>query len=118
MPVWLGKAMSKLVLGLPGNPTSAMVTARLFLAPLIAGLAGQAPEAALRWRTDALASALPATGDRETFYRGQSLARGVEVFSDQDSGSQKTLAQADVLIRRRPDSPAVAPPESVDVLDF
>ena len=117
-PVWLGKAMGKLVLGLPGNPTSAMVTARLFLAPLIAGLAGQAPEAALRWRTDALASALPATGDRETFYRGQSLAQGVEVFSDQDSGSQKTLAQADVLIRRRPDSPAAARGEGVDVLDF
>ncbi|HEY9218350.1 MAG TPA: molybdopterin molybdotransferase MoeA, partial [Phenylobacterium sp.] len=37
-PVWLGRADGTLVLGLPGNPTAAMVTARLFLAPLVAGL--------------------------------------------------------------------------------
>ncbi|MBL7599169.1 molybdopterin molybdenumtransferase MoeA, partial [Escherichia coli] len=34
-PVWLGRARGKLVLGLPGNPTSALVAARLFLAPLL-----------------------------------------------------------------------------------
>ena len=33
-PVWLARIGGKLVLGLPGNPTSALVTARLFLAPL------------------------------------------------------------------------------------
>ena len=46
-PVWLGRAGGKLVIGLPGNPTSAMVTARLLLAPLVAGLA-----AAARQRSD------------------------------------------------------------------
>ena len=117
-PVWLGKAMGRLVLGLPGNPTSAMVTARLFLAPLIAGLSGQAPEAALRWRKAPLASALPATGDRETFYRAQTLAEGLEVFSDQDSGSQKVLAEADTLIRRRPGAPAARAGELVEALHF
>jgi molybdopterin molybdotransferase len=117
-PVWLGKAMGRLVLGLPGNPTSAMVTGRLFLAPLIAGLSGQAPQAALHWRADALASDLPATGDRETFYRGRTTPNGLEVFSDQDSGSQKVLAQADRLIRRRAGAPEAAPGENVDALDF
>jgi molybdopterin molybdotransferase len=117
-PVWLGKALGKLVLGLPGNPTSAMVTGRLFFAPLIAGLSGQAPEAAMRWRRERLGSALPGTGDRETFYRAALGPDGLEVFSDQDSGSQKVLAQADVLIRRRAGSAPAAVGESVDVLDF
>ncbi|MDQ7813760.1 molybdopterin molybdotransferase MoeA [Brevundimonas sp.] len=49
-PVWLGRARGKLVLGLPGNPTSAMVTGRLFLAPLVAGLSGETAGAALGWR--------------------------------------------------------------------
>ena len=40
-PVWLGRVGDKLVMGLPGNPTSAMVTARLLLAPLVAGLGGR-----------------------------------------------------------------------------
>ncbi len=39
-PVWLGRAAGRLVMGLPGNPGSAMVTARLLLVPLIEGLAG------------------------------------------------------------------------------
>jgi molybdopterin molybdotransferase len=35
-PVWFGRARDTLIVGSPGNPTSAMVTARLLLAPLIA----------------------------------------------------------------------------------
>jgi molybdopterin molybdotransferase len=117
-PVWLGRAAGKLVLGLPGNPTSAMVTGRLFLAPLLLGLGGQAPEDALAWREERLASALPATGERETFYRGRTTPAGVEPFADQDSGSQKTLAAADILIRRRAGAPALAAGEAALALDF
>ena len=40
-PVWAGRAGKCLLLGLPGNPTSALVTARLFLAPLLAILSGR-----------------------------------------------------------------------------
>ena len=117
-PTWMGRAMGRLVVGLPGNPTSALVTARLFLAPLISGLAGGRPEDALAWRTMRLATGLPATGDRETFYRGRRTADGVEPFSDQDSGSQKTLAMADLLIRRGANTPALAAGEEVGTLDF
>ncbi len=117
-PVWLGRAMGKLILGLPGNPTSAMVTGRLFLAPLLAGLSGGDSAAALRWREERLAAALPATADRETFYRARATPKGLEPFTDQDSGSQKVLADADVLIRRRPFDPAADPGDAVTVLDF
>ena len=37
-PVWLGKAGATLVMGLPGNPTSALVTGRLLLAHLLCEL--------------------------------------------------------------------------------
>ncbi len=117
-PVWLGRALGRLVLGLPGNPTSAMVTARLFLAPLLAGLSGRAPEAAWRWRHAALTAPVAETGDRETFQRGRSEGDGVQPFTDQDSGSQLILARSDLLIRRRPFQPAAKAGDSVEVLDF
>ena len=117
-PVWLGRALGKLILGLPGNPTSAMVTGRLFLAPLLAGLAGADPASALSWRQAPLAAPLPGTADRETFYRARAGGDGLTPFSDQDSGSQKVLADADVLIRRRPFEPAASAGEAVTVLDF
>jgi len=53
--------------GLPGNPTSALVTARLLLAPLIVGLGGGDPNEALVWRDQSLAAPLAAPGPRETF---------------------------------------------------
>ena len=117
-PMWLGRALGKLVLGLPGHPTSALVTARLFLAPLLAGLAGEDPSRALTSMQVRLTSELPATGDRETFYRGRWSGQGVAPFDNQDSGSQNTLAQADVLIRRRADTPGLAAGQEVQVIEF
>ena len=117
-PVWLGRALGKLVLGLPGNPTSALVTGRLFLAPLISGLAGARPEEALAWRPARLTADLPATGDRETFYRARRTAEGLEPFSDQNSGSQKTLAMADALIRRLAETPGLKAGEEAESLEF
>lgn len=117
-PVWLGRAAGKLVLGLPGNPTSALVTARLFLAPLLAGLAGEGPGSALAWRPAPLAGDLPACGDRETFHRAGWTETGVAPVGNQDSSAQKALAAADVLIRRRPGDPAAGDGEAVWVLAF
>ena len=115
-PVWLGRAGKTLVMGLPGNPNSALVTARLLLAPLIAGLTGRAP--VLAWRRAKLTEALPATGARETFYRAASAGGGVRPLANQDSGAQSTLAAADLLIRRIASAPAGEAGEEVDVLDF
>lgn len=117
-PVWLGRVRETLVLGLPGNPTSAMVTARLLLAPLLCALSGRNPGDALRWRTALLAGPLPACGERETFHRARRDGSAVELLSDQDSGAQKGLAAADVLVRQGPGSPALAAGDTVEVLDF
>ena len=117
-PVWFGRVGERLVLGLPGNPSSAMITARLFLAPLLAGLGGAEPAEALRWREAALAEPLPECGDRETFVRGRWSGGCVAAFGNQDSGAQHVLAQAELLIRRPAGAPALGAGARVPVLDL
>jgi molybdopterin molybdotransferase len=115
-PVWLGRVGGKLAMGLPGNPSSAMVTARLLLAPLLAGLCGQ--NATLRWQRARLNAPLPPCGDRETFVRGSWDGEAVRPADYQDSGAQKTLADAGLLIRRRAGAPAAEAGETVEIIDF
>jgi molybdopterin molybdotransferase len=104
-PVWFGGCGETLVLGLPGNPTSAMVTAALFLRPLLARLQGG--KASHQWRTLPLAAPLPTTDERETFARARWDEAGLTPLGNQDSGAQSPLAQADWLIRCPPRQPAL-----------
>jgi molybdopterin molybdotransferase len=117
-PVWLGRCGQALVLGLPGNPTSALVTARLFLVPLLAGMSGRDPSQALPWRRAALAEALGSAGSRETFSRGYWRDEEVALLPNQDSGAQKMLAAAELLVRRPAGSHGLAAGSMVRVLDF
>lgn len=117
-PVWLARAGAALVIGLPGNPTSALVTARLLLAPLLAGLAGRDPLAASRWHHAPLAAPLPAGGDRETFLRARWDGDAVAILSFQDSGAQKALAEAELLVRQRANASAMAAGEMIEVLEL
>jgi molybdopterin molybdotransferase len=117
-PVWLARAGETILLGLPGNPTSALVTARLLLAPLLAGLGGRDPAAALAWRRTAMGEPLGPTGNRETFSRGRMVEGAVRLLPNQDSGAQRTLAAAELLVRRAIDAPGYATGAMVEVLDF
>lgn len=117
-PVWLGRVGESFIVGLPGNPTSAMVTARLFLAPLLAGLSGGDLSAAWSWRTLPLNRPMDPEGDRETFHRASIERCGATVATDQDSSAQRALAGADLLIRRRPGTPAAGVGGLVEVLDL
>jgi molybdopterin molybdotransferase len=117
-PVWLGRAGKTLVMGLPGNPSSALVTARLLLAPLIAGLSGRDPQETLRWRKAALATGLAASGPRETFHRARLSGEEVELLGFQDSSAQKALAEADVLVRQPAGHQEISEGAKVDTLEF
>ncbi len=117
-PVWLGRAGQTLVIGLPGNPTSALVTGRLLLAPLVAGLCGRSIDEALRWRRLPLANELGGCGARETFHRAGRDGDRVQMLSNQDSSAQKSLAEADVLVRQVPNAPAQSAGSLVETLDF
>jgi molybdopterin molybdotransferase len=117
-PVWFGRAGHALVIGLPGNPTSALVTSRLLVAPLLAGLSGRDANEALRWRTARLASPLEGCGPRETFHRARLAGDDVEILGFQDSSAQRALAEADALVRQLANTPPVAAGGAVEVLDF
>ncbi len=108
-PVWFGLlADGRRVLGLPGNPASALVCAELFLRPLV--LTWQGADPALRMETARLGSPLPKGGPREHWIRGaletQAGALVAEPFPDQESSLVSVFARADCLIRR----PIAAPP--------
>jgi len=117
-PVWLGRARGRLVLGLPGNPTSALVTARLFLAPLLCSLTGRDPAEATAWRRLPLGEALKPAGERETFARGFLQNGAVRLFGHQDSRAQKVLAQASLLVRLPIGDQPLRTGSVVEVLDF
>jgi molybdopterin molybdotransferase len=117
-PVWLGQASGKWVLGLPGNPTSAMVTARLFLAPLLAALQGASLGALLDWTGMLLATDLPQAGDRETFVRMIASPQGLVPLQNQDSGVQGALSSARWLVRRAIGSTVARAGETVEALRF
>ena len=117
-PVWLGRAGSTLVMGLPGNPTSAMVTARLLLAPLICRLTGRGVEAALEWREAPLSADLRPCGNRETFHRARLTDGKVQLLSNQDSSAQQALASADILVRQMPDGPGIPAGRLAPIIDF
>ncbi len=115
-PVWLGKARGKIVLGLPGNPTSAMVTGALFLRPIFQALGGA--NVSHRWHSLPLAAPLKATGGRETFVRARFDEGGLVPIGNQDSGAQAALLEADWLIRCPPDQAALAPGSTVTAVSF
>ena len=103
-PVWFGVlGDGRRVLGLPGNPASALVCAELFLRPLLMKWQGADP--ALRLEAAHLVSPLPRGGPREHWMRAalavDAEARLVaEAFPDQESSLVSVFARADALIRR------------------
>ena len=113
-PVWYGRAEGRHVLGLPGNPTAAFTTARLFLTPLVAALAGRSPGHV--WTRVPLAAPVAATGDRETFLCGTWSEEGVRVIERQSASAQLMLAEADALVRFAPGTPALAEGTPVDTV--
>jgi molybdopterin molybdotransferase len=119
-PTWFGRlADGRAVLGLPGNPASAMVCAELFLRPLLQAMQGADPTAPLIAARTTMA--LATNGPREHWMRarltfGADGAVAVTPFPDQDSALVKVFAQSDALIRRATGAPAASAGDIVDVL--
>lgn len=104
-PLMVGRRGRTLVFGLPGNPVSALVTARLFVVPALLALVGSAPPPSFFLP---LAAPLPPNGPRRHFRRGRLISdpkRGtlVEPILQTDSGHLSSLADAEVLIEQRED---------------
>jgi molybdopterin molybdotransferase len=117
-PLIFGRLQETPLLGLPGNPVSAMVCSLLFLAPAIAAMLGTAYS--LPIIKARLASSLGANGKRQDYIRVKlSRVDGVPVaqpFNLQDSSMQKVFAHANALVVRRPYAPPANAGDDVDVL--
>lgn len=114
-PMMAGRLRGTVVMGLPGNPVSAFVTAFLFVRPLLAHMAGAADPLPRRWRLP-LGEPLPANGEREDYLRAEIRDGALFAPSLQDSSMLRTLARSACLIVRTPHAPAAAIGDSAEVL--
>ncbi len=106
-PLIAGMIGDTVLLGLPGNPSSAFVTATLFLVPLVRHLAG-ARDPLPQVRDAPLAAALGAGGTRRDYLRARFANGKLTIFDSQDSGRTFPLAAANALVIREIGAPAVA----------
>jgi len=119
-PLMFGSLGETPVLGLPGNPVSAIVCAALFLRPAMEVMLGRPADG--RPAESALLTAGLAANDHRQDYLRARLGRDsegrptAEPFAAQDSSMLATLASADCLIVRPPHAPALAAGASVPVI--
>ena len=113
-PLMSGRLRDAMMIGLPGNPVSAMVCGHVFVAPVIRALLGlgAAPMPRL---TAPLARDIAANGPREHYMRAVLAHDGLTVFDRQDSSLLSVLGAANALAVRPAHDPAR---KAGDVLDY
>jgi molybdopterin molybdotransferase len=114
-PLMAGKLGGTVVLGLPGNPVSAYVTATLFLLPLVCHMGG-ARDPFPRLISATVAADMPATGPRTDFVRARWHDGQLDPLPSSDSGVLSSLARADALIVRAAGSAALVAGQPVEAL--
>ncbi len=108
-PLMAGRFGEMRFLGLPGNPASSLVTAELFLRPLVETLAGRGQRR--RFRAGRLGADVAANDHRAEFMRARLVDGGggpplVEPLARQDSSLLTIFSHADALLLRPPHAPA------------
>ncbi|MGV6847233.1 MAG: molybdopterin molybdotransferase MoeA [Marinibacterium sp.] len=116
-PLMAGRLRDAAMVGLPGNPVSALVCARIFLVPMIdkmlgLGAHGPTPRQAI------LSEDLPANGAREHYMRAVLTDTGITAAPRQDSSLLSVLARANALLIRPPNDGPLSAGARVDYLPF
>jgi molybdopterin molybdotransferase len=119
-PLMFGRLGQARVMGLPGNPVSSLVCTRVFLVPLIRALLG-VPARGEEIVQARAGVALEPNGPRQHYMRATSApgADGLAVVTpvrSQDSSLLAPLAEADCLLVRPPQAPALAKGALVPIL--
>ncbi|MDH5410931.1 MAG: molybdopterin molybdotransferase MoeA [Alphaproteobacteria bacterium] len=120
-PLIFGHVGDTPVLGLPGNPVSALVCAILFLRPALTRMLGMTTGDDGHTATARLTEPLGKNDERQDYLRGaltndENGELSVTPFTRQDSSMLNMLAQADCLVMRPPHAPALAAGERVPVI--
>jgi molybdopterin molybdotransferase len=102
-PLMAGRLQGKPILGLPGNPVSAIVCCHLFVLPMIRALQAD-PNPEPQPRRARLASAVDANGPRAHYMRARLTQTDdgpvIAPFDRQDSALLTILSQANALLIR------------------
>ena len=118
-PLMAGRLNGTPMLGLPGNPVSAMVCGRVFLAPALAVLSGM-PGTPPVQQEAVLETDIPQNGPREHYMRARCTTRDgaltVQPFASQDSSRLALLSRANALMVRPVDDPPRKAGERVSVI--
>lgn len=116
-PLMAGRMGPSAMIGLPGNPVSAMVCGTIFVAPMIRAMLGLGQTAAPRARIP-LAMDIPPNGPREHYLRATVVNGAVTPETRQDSSLLSVLASANALMVRPPHDPAQPKGTMVDVINL
>ncbi|SFA78785.1 molybdopterin molybdotransferase [Poseidonocella pacifica] len=114
-PLMAGRMGDAAMVGLPGNPVSAMVCGRIFLVPLIRAMLTLPAEPAPR-ETARLTAPLGPNGRREHYMRATVGPEGISSFDRQDSALLSVLQQANALLVRAVNDPAREAGEEVEFI--
>ena len=98
-PLMAGRMGTSAMIGLPGNPVSAMVCGHIFVLPVIRKMLALGAQPAPR-QTATLINTLNANGPREHYMRAHLGPDGVRVFDRQDSALLSVLSNANCLAIR------------------
>ena len=114
-PLMAGQLGSSAMIGLPGNPVSAMVCGHVFVAPVIRKMLGLGANPATR-HTMVMAKKASANGPREHYMRAHEGPDGVTIFDRQDSALLTVLAQANCLAVRPISDPAKQAGDPIEII--
>ncbi|MFX0540512.1 gephyrin-like molybdotransferase Glp [Roseovarius sp. S4756] len=114
-PLMAGRINGSVMVGLPGNPVSAMVCGHVFILPMLRAMIGLG-ETGAPCITAELGADLPQNGPRAHYMRGH-LDRGIVApAASQDSALLSVLSRANVLIVRPVHAPPAAKGSLVSVM--
>lgn len=116
-PLMAGRIGDMAMVGLPGNPVSAMVCGHIFILPMLRKMLGLGASAAPTIKAR-LANSLAANGPREHYMRARLDGDQVTVFERQDSALLSVLAQANCLAVRPPNDGSRLPGDMLDIVRY
>lgn len=106
-PLMAGKLNETALVGLPGNPVSALVCGYVFIRPLIQAMLGLEKKSAPRLIAPC-GTSLPKNGPREHYMRAVLLPNGyLEPVENQDSARLALLCDSDALLIRAAHAEAI-----------